>query len=146
MKTEVVTEKQLFFEEEVVLTQILEFGFSWREFSRGTRIPPEGARFDIHFAGVVNGDKINGTIEGVDYLEVRADGRLSLNLQATLTTSDGAIIKVTETGINNNGQLRLNMTFHTNENNYAWLNNTQVWGVGDVNFQTGKVYVKAYMI
>lgn len=145
MISEAISKKTLF-EEEVGLTGIEEFGFSWTDFISGKPIPPEGARFDIAFAGRITGERIQGSVTGVDYLEVRGDGKLQLNLQATITTHDGERIKLTETGINDNGELRLNMHFHTASERYHWLNKLQVWGVGNVDFGSGRVNIKGLLI
>src|SRR5690606_11787899 len=114
------TDLVLLFEEKVVLSDFVEYGFSMQDLVNGERIPEEGARFDIYFEGDLTGEKINGKISGVDYLEVRADGRFFLDLHARILTDDGAQIQVTETGINDNGTLKLNMEFHTNNNWYSW--------------------------
>ena len=140
-----IMENNLLFEETVHLTEVREYGFSWEEFTHAkTLLPPEGIRFDIHFEGEVIGDDIAGTIRGVDYLTVRSDGRLFLQLYAAIATHDGAMIHVTESGINNKGRLQLNMDFHTNDSRYTWLNQKHVWGLGTVDFPTGTVFVKAY--
>jgi hypothetical protein len=139
--------RELLFEEDVRLTDFVEFGFSMQELVEGTRpIPNEGARFDIHFEGAMVGERIKGTIKGVDYLEVRADGRFFLNLQAFIKTDDGATIKVVETGVNSEGELRLNMIFHTNAEQYKWLNCAQVLGIGTADFNLGIAKVKGYLI
>lgn len=142
---EEIKKTDLLFEEEVRLTGVKEYGFSWQQFVSNTEpIPPEGLKFDIHFEGEVTGDRINGTIKGTDYLTVRADGRLFLNLHAAITTNDGAHIHVTESGINANGHLRLAMDFHTSDQRYTWINQKHVWGVGTVDFQTGRVIIKGF--
>lgn len=147
METALLIEKQLLFEEDIRLTAIKEYGYSWQEMTAGeSPIPPQGARFDIAFEGELSGDTINGTIKGVDYMEVRADGHFILNLQASITTTEGVVIKVVETGINHKGALRLNLTFHTADKKYSWLNTAQVWAVGQVNFVTGEAKVKGYLI
>lgn len=140
------TDLSLLFEEQVVLTDFVEYGFSMQDLVNGERIPEEGARFDIYFEGDLIGEKINGKISGVDYLEVRTDGRFFLDLHAKILTDDGAQIQVTETGINDNGALKLNMEFHTNDKRYTWLNRTQVLGLGTVDFNTGQAIVKGYSL
>ena len=83
MKEEVINSSTLLFEEDVHLTGVTEYGFSWQDFAQQKApIPAEGLKFDIHFEGQVTGDVVEGTIKGVDYLTVRADGRLFLNLHA----------------------------------------------------------------
>jgi hypothetical protein len=145
MNNEIVKEKNLLFEEDVRLTEVREFGFSWHDFATENRtIPPQGLQFEIHFEGEVNGEELQGRIKGVDYLTVRSDKRLFLNLHATITIDDGALIKVVENGINDRGALQLNMDFHTNDDRYTWLNHKHVWGVGTVDFATGKVKIKGY--
>ncbi len=140
------TDLELLFEEHVTLTDFVEYGFSMQDVVESGAVPKRGARFDIYFEGDVIGDKINGKITGVDYLEVRADGRFFLDLHATIITNDGASIQVTETGINDQGTLKLNMEFHTNDERYSWVNHAQVAGLGTVDFNTGKANVKGYLI
>ena len=145
MTDEFITESSLLFEEDVRLTEVKEYGFSWQQFAQNNApLPAEGVRFDIHFEGEVIGERVEGTIKGVDYLTVRADGRLFLDLHAAITTKDGARINVTESGINDRGNLRLSMDFHTNDERYTWLNRKHVWGIGTVDFATGDVKIKGY--
>lgn len=139
-------ELKLLFEEEVLLTDYVEYGFSLQDLVNGQPIPATGARFDIHFEGDLSGDKVNGKIKGIDYLEVRADGRFCLNLFAQIITDDGARIQVVETGTNNQGALKLQMGFHTNDERYSWLNMEQVLGLGTVDLNTGQAFVKGYSL
>jgi hypothetical protein len=56
----------------------------------GAAAPPAGGvRFDAHVEGTVTGPKLKGTIKGVDYIKLRADGRFQLHFQAEITTEDG---------------------------------------------------------
>jgi hypothetical protein len=141
------------FDEAVQLTGVTEYGISWQEFVSGqVTPPPEGARFDIAFAGSLEGSKLNGSITGVDFLEVRADGRFLLHIHATITTDDGERIALYEDGLlipsadgTGIAQLRLNMQFTTSSPKYAWVNQLQVWGRGSVDMAKGEVSVKAYV-
>lgn len=54
--------------------------------------PPQGARIDITFEGTIEGEKVKGMMRGIDYMNVRADGRFELCLRAEITTDDGAKI------------------------------------------------------
>lgn len=137
------------FEETAQLTDILEYGIDWKELVAGNaNLPPQGARFDISFEGDVTGERIKGKIRGVDYLTVRADGRFDMNIFATITTDDGATIAFHETGLltpRGDGlvDLRLDMTFTTAHEQYAWLNKQQAWGWGTADQTTGIVKVTA---
>ena len=51
-------------------------------FSGQTPPPAEGARFDVYFEGPVTG-KVKGTVKGVDYLHIRADGRAQLDMRCS---------------------------------------------------------------
>ncbi len=145
MFTDVMKKSDLLFQEKVVLTEVKEYGYSWQKFAgEQDSIPAEGLRFDIHFEGDVIGEQVNGRIKGVDYLTVRADGRLFLELHAVIETGDGARISVKESGINAKGILRLDMDFHTNDERYRWINHKHVWGLGTVDFATGAVEIKGY--
>ncbi len=105
------------FDEQIQLTGITEFGTSWNELLSGkASLPPEGARFDIAFEGTLSGEKINGTIKGTDFLDVRADGRFQIHIHAVVTTDDGENIALREDGIfippedgSATGGLRLNL-------------------------------------
>ncbi|MFO7446123.1 MAG: DUF3237 family protein [Ignavibacteriaceae bacterium] len=138
------------FDETVHQTTITEYGFSWKTFTSGNIQPPlQGARFDIAFEGNITGENINGVIKGVDFLEVRADGKFMLNIQATIITSDGESIALNESGVltpdpAGYAKLHLNMNFSTASPRYEWLNKKQVWGIGEVNMFTGIITVKGY--
>jgi hypothetical protein len=84
--------------------------------------PAEEARFDVRLEGPVAGQNLNGTVQGVDYLHIRADGRGQLNIHAEITTEDGKKIALAadEVAIPEKGspifQLRENVTLTTNRN------------------------------
>lgn len=140
------------FDESIQLTSISEFGFGWTELQNGSvAIPPQGARFELAFEGTLEGERMKGTIEGVDYLNVRTDGPFELNIFATITTNDGVRIAFDETGVLSPGpeginELYLNMKFTTGDERYSWLNKVQAWGRGSVDFASGKARVTAFTI
>ena len=115
------------------------------------KVPPQGARFDIAFEGRGKG-RLASRARGVDYLRMRADGRVDLNIHATLETDDGHRIAMTadavvalragEPGI---ADLRENVSLTTAAADYAWVNTRQIWGVGTVNFAVGKIHVEGYL-
>lgn len=140
----------LLFEEHLNLTDIRDFGYSWDDLNDPeSPIPAEGARFDLDFAGSVEGPILSGRIKGTDYLTVRADGRFMLDIQAVVTTDDGVRLAVRESGVLNPtpdgiGHLRLNLTFTSHAPEYAWLNHMLIWAVGTVVQATGEIRVQAF--
>ena len=84
---------ELLYEYTPKITQVVEYGASADALISGQTPPPaEGARVDIYFEGPITG-KLNGTVKGVDYLHIRADGRCQLNIHAEITTEDGKKIR-----------------------------------------------------
>ncbi len=150
MRPTINNNTELIFTEDIHLTGITEYGFSWSELVSGQKTPgPEGARFDLAFEGTVDGPDIKGTIKGIDYLEVRADGKFMLNIQAMIETEDGKRIAVKEDGIlypgaNGKANIQLNLQFTTHYPEYQWMNHLQVWALTDVDMQRGEVKVNAY--
>ena len=62
-------------------------------------IPPSGARYDFTLEGRVSGPRLRGTFKGIDYLQVRPDGRAELHIHAEITTDDGKKIALSADGV-----------------------------------------------
>ena len=137
------------FDEQIQLTNIADYGISWEGLTNGdVVIPPYGLRFDLDFEGRLTGE-VNGVIKGTDYLEIRADGKFQLQIQAKIITDDGEIIAVKEDGISTPGDdgtaiLNLNMQFYTVSEKYRWINKKQAWAVGQVDMLSGAVNMKCF--
>jgi len=150
MKPAIQNNTVFFFSEEIHLTGISEFGFSWNDLISGKEIPgSEGARFDLSFEGRVEGPFLQGTIRGTDYLEVRADGKFMLNIRATIVTDDEKRIAVKEDGVlypgpDGRADIQLNLQFTTHEPEYKWLNNIEGWALAEVDMLRGEVSVNVY--
>lgn len=114
--------------------------------------PPQGARFDVAFAGEASGPTLTGTISGADCPHIRADGRFQLHIHATITTRDGHKISLYDDGIAlaHEGRpvadLRENTTLTTSSADYAWLNPLQVWGTGTVDRAKQVIHIKGYSV
>lgn len=140
------------YDAELQLTGFTEYGVSVDDLMSGRVAPPaEGARFDITFEGVIKGDRLNGTIRGIDYSVVRADGRFILDLRAEITTDDGEKIAFAADGIfadvdpeTKIGQIRETVTLMTHSPTYSWVNQLQVWVTGTSNLSTGQLRLKGY--
>ncbi|MBA4180112.1 MAG: DUF3237 domain-containing protein [Anaerolinea sp.] len=99
---------------------------------------PQGSRVVVPVTGgSFKGARLEGTVAeapGGDWVTVRADGSIRLDVRILLQTNDGANILVTYSGIGNrvDGELQLRTApqFETGDERYAWLNNVQAVGIG----------------
>lgn len=142
---------ELLYEYTVNLTGMTEYGVSFADLMAGTAAPPpEGARFDVPFEGSSIGPKLKGTVSGVDYLRVRADGRFDLHIHAEITTDDGQKISLHADGValpqpgSPIAGLRENVTLFTSSKAYSWVNGLQVWATGTVDLAAQVVRIKGY--
>ncbi len=135
------------------ITGMVEYGVNFGELAAGKiPPPPEGARFDVLFAGEASGSKLSGKVSGVDYLYIRADGRFQLDVHAEITTEDGQKISLKADGVamqregSSISDLRENVTLFSSSKDYAWVNTLQVWGVGTVDLATQDIYIAGYSV
>jgi hypothetical protein len=114
--------------------------------------PPQGAWYDVAFEGPIVGQKLRGSVKGIDYLHVRPDGRGQLHIHGEITTEDGKKIALCADGVAifkdgpPVGELRENATLTTSEPEYAWLNPLQVWAPGTCDLAKGEVHIKGYVV
>jgi hypothetical protein len=98
-------------------------------------ILPQGARFDVAFEGRAAG-RMSGKVRGLDYLRMRADGRVDLDIRATVETDDGFRIALSADGVAilRQGEpivdLFENVILTTAAVGYAWVNTRQIWAQG----------------
>lgn len=142
---------ELIYHYDLHFTQVVEYGCAANAiFSGQARPPAEGARFDVHFEGTITGPRVKGTVKGIDYLHIRADGRCQLDIKAEITTDDGKKIALAAGGVaipepgSPVFQLRENATLTTNHPEYAWVNLIQVWAPGTVDLSKGEIRVTGY--
>lgn len=139
------------YEYEVDVTGVTDFGITMDAILSGTApVPPQGARLDVAFAGRATG-RLAGRMQGVDFARMRADGRIDLDIRATLETDDGHRIALTASGVATPranepvADLFENVQLTTAADAYAWVNARQVWGVGTVDFAAGKIRIEGYL-
>lgn len=132
-------------------TGVSHFGTPLEDILGGvTAPPPQGARVDVAFAGTAAGERVRGEVEGIDYINVRADGRFELNIFGALTTPDGARIAFHAAGVATPqpdspiALLREHVKLTTSHSDYAWVNTLECWGIGTVDPTTGTVEVTVY--
>lgn len=139
------------YEYDIDITEVTDFGVSLDDILSGKAgIPVQGARVDIAFAGQATG-RVTGSMNGIDHVRVRADGRVDLCIRAIMETGDGHRIAFAADGVllrrpeGPVADLRENVELTTASEDYAWVNKRQIWGVGTVNFANGKAHVEGYM-
>jgi hypothetical protein len=114
------------------------------------KLPPQGVRMDVAFEGRAVG-RLVGRVRGIDYLRMRADGRIDLDIRAILETDDGRRIALSADGVGVPraaepvADLSENVSLSTAAEDFAWVNTRQIWGSGTVIFATGKIHIDAHM-
>ncbi len=138
------------YEYDLDFTGVTDYGVSLEAILAGKeKVPPQGARFDVAFEGRGKG-RLTGRVRGVDYLRMRADGRIDLDIRANIETDGGHRIALSADGVGVPrpaepiADLFENVTLTTAAAPYAWVNTRQVWAPGTVNLATGKVHIDAY--
>jgi len=139
------------YEYDLNVTGMTDYGISLQAILSGqSRVPPQGARIDVAFEGRASG-RLVGRVTGVDYLTVRADGRIDLDIRAVIATDDGQRIALSADGVGVPraaepiANLCENVRLTTAAENYAWVHTRQIWGVGTVNLAAGKIHIDAYL-
>lgn len=132
-------------------TNLTEFGAPVEDLLSGKAAPPpSGLRVDIHFEGEVRG-KLNGYIKAIDYLNIRADGRMDLDIKGVITTPDGANIAVTAGGValpqdgSTASRIVENVRLTTAHPDYAWVNAQEFWAVGEGDIANRQVKIHGYL-
>ena len=127
---------------------------------------PEGLRVNVEVTGgEVSGPKVFGKLSalGGDWLTVRRDGVVILDVRGTIETNDGALIYVSYNGISDLGEtgydqftqvgrpaqgmpIRTSPRFHTSHPDYLWLNRLHCLGIGQSFPDRGEVAYDVYAV
>jgi hypothetical protein len=96
---------------------------------------PGGTRIIIDASsGTFAGPKLKGTVKGPggDWVILRPNGTLVLDVRLLLETDDGAAIYMTYRGVGRDmgGWIRTAPAFETGDERYAWLNDIQAISTG----------------
>ena len=139
------------YEYDLDITGTTDYGLELQSIVSGqSKVPPQGARVDVAFEGRAKG-KLAGRVRGVDYLKVRADGRIDLDIRAVIETDDGHRFALTADGV---ATLRAdqpivdlceNVILTTAAEKYAWVHTRQIWATGTVDLAAGKIHIDAYL-
>lgn len=110
---------------------------------------PSGTRVMVDASsGTFEGPKLRGTVKGPggDWVVVRANGTMALDVRLLLETDDGALIYMTYRGIGTAGgaSIRTAPQFETGDERYAWLNDVQAVATGSAG--QGSVTYEVYQL
>ncbi|MEO9468763.1 DUF3237 family protein [Parasphingorhabdus sp.] len=131
------------------ITDTVDFGTTMEDVMSGAVTPPlSGTRLNIAFEGTTEGVLV-GTMTGVDYSNIRADGRLELNIHAVIVTPEGDQIAYEANGVlvpqpDGVGIVREAAKLTTTSPNYAWVNGYTFISEGTVDTNTGKIDLVLY--
>jgi Protein of unknown function (DUF3237) len=96
--------------------------------------------------------RITGKVSrGVEYLQLRADGRTDLDGRATVETEDGHRIAMRIEGVamprahEPMPDLVANVRLTTAAPKYDWGNTRQIWGPATVNLATAKIHIESFV-
>jgi Protein of unknown function (DUF3237) len=139
------------YECDLALTGVTDYGVSMDDILAGKQaVPLQGARFDLPIDGPCQG-RLSGRQHGIDYLRMRADGRIDLDLHVIVDTDDGHRIALSGDGqaALRNGEpvvdIVANIRLTTASKEYAWVNQRQIWSVGTGDLATRRIRIAAYM-
>lgn len=138
----------LLFDAEMHFTGSVDYGFSMGRVTAGEALPPQGVRFDVTFDGRLEGPRLSGTISGIDYVSLSAEGVTGLYIRGRITTDDGHnIALVAEGGAaprpgSTVADLSETLSFSTAAPGYEWLNELRAEGTGVVDSATGRIQLK----
>lgn len=118
-------------------------GTLWAETTKVDRVDvpngPSGTRMVVTVtAATFDGPKVTATmpagVAGGDWLTIRDDGSMSLDVRLALRTDDGADIYVSYVGVGTTvdgvASIRTSPRFETGDERYAWLNSVFAVGLG----------------
>ena len=135
------------------VTKIVEYGVSFADFATDkVGPPPQGARFDITVEGTFTGSKLNGIFTAVDYVYVRADGRVELHPHGEITTNDGAriayfldgvVYSVEESPLPHHLGIG---TLSTASVKYAWVNGLEILSQGPMDLAKREMRLEVYSV
>ena len=139
------------YEYDLNITGMTDYGITLPSIlSSQSPVPPQGARIDVACEGRATG-RLTGRVKGVDYLKMRADGRIDLDIRAVIETDDGHRIALSADGVGVPraaepvADLCENVILTTAAEKYAWVHTRQIWGVGTVNLAVGTIHIEGYM-
>lgn len=111
---------------------------------------PAGMRIDFPFEGTARGPHWVGdrAVKGIDYVTVRSDGNMELDIRATVGEKREAVAYrgsgVSIANPDKSAEPRELLTFHTGNEDLAWLNNEI--GVAFGRGEGGKLTVEVFLV
>ncbi len=111
---------------------------------------PAGMRIDFPFSGTATSPHWDGErpVKGVDYSMVRTDGNMDLDIRAVIGEKRESVayraIGVSTVNPDKSADINELLTFHTGNEDLAWLNDRI--GVAIGHGEAGKIHIEVYLV
>ena len=135
----------------LTVTKVTDFGVGLDALrSDSPDIPPEGVSFHIAFEGALEGERLSGSMRGIDHVHVRQDGDIELHIHGVITTPDGARIALSADGTgmvdDDTGLLHVDQTvnLYSTFPEYRWVNGLPIRSTGTVHPGDDEVRLTAF--
>ena len=128
-----------------------DFGLSLTAILSGAEIPAGGARIDVPVSGTTTGPAMDGTVVGVDHLDVRPGLQVIRHLHLAFFMSDGGRLAATGEGVVTPStsvpvtDLRIALLCRSVSPTTKWMDGQTVWAVGSVDPFAGHVTADLYL-
>ena len=127
------------YEAKLTVSKVTDFGIGLDVLRKNSaEIPDGGLHFHVAFEGNIIGQRLSGSVRGVDHVHVRPDGGISLHIHGVISTPDGARIALSAEGTgtmdDDTGLLHVDqeVSLYTSFSDYQWVNGLPIFCVGQV--------------
>ena len=134
-----MVDREPLYEAKLTVSKVTDFGIGLDALRRDRpEIPDGGLYFHVAFDGDIKGERLNGTVRGVDHVHVRSDGGISLHIHGVISTPDGARIALSAEGTgamdDDTGLLLVDqeVSLYSSFADYQWVNGLPIYCVGQV--------------
>jgi hypothetical protein len=127
------------YEAKFTVSKVTDFGISLNVLRKDSpEIPDGGLHFHIAFDGHIKGERLSGSVRGVDHVHIRSDGSIALHIHGVISTPEGARIALSAEGTStiddNTGLLQVDqeVSLYSSFSDYQWVNGLPIHCVGHV--------------
>ena len=119
------------------VSKVTDFGVSLTMLREDSlEIPDGGLYFYMAFDGHIQGERLSGSVQGVDHVHVRSDGSIALHIHGVISTPEGARIALSAEGTSimddKTGLLEVDqeVSLYSSFSDYHWVNGLPIHCIG----------------